>query len=513
MERFLTILEVSQKQAYIFSSNKLKDNITNSNAIEHVMSTSYFAQTAPKFFSKEKNFVYSGGGHTVLEFDKLKNAQEFTKKITYQIRKDYNGIEVFAATIQYEEITEDGMRKTPKDNLDKLIKTLERKKAIRRSAFHHGTFGVEQMDSGTLKPILVTSGIISNAYKNGHDTRTKDGPSQGYSYVSRFEDLGCDKYNSSFIAVVHIDGNAMGKRVKKVQDDFGDSNWEVFKEKMDDFSRQIDESFKKSYQEMEECVIKNMAGGRLNDLNLKDGNFPVRKIILAGDDVCFVSEGRIGLECAAIMLSKLKENGYAACAGVAIVHQKYPFYCAYEIAEKLCSNAKKLGVSLDKESGWEVSAIDWHIEYGELENSLEEIRGRYLSNDGGHLELRPYIVCAPDKLIKEEPFRQYQNFKTLVKHIQSDDIAYAKGKIKQLRQTLKHGELQTKYFLAFNKIEDIMIDGYYGIYEEIDYNRITIGEGRPMERKIFIKTHNSERHSYLFDAIEALDTFLSLEEL
>ncbi len=30
-------------------------------------------------------------------------------------------------------------------------------------------------------------------------------------------------------------------------------------------------------------------------LNLKNRSFPVRKLILAGDDVCFVTEGRIGL--------------------------------------------------------------------------------------------------------------------------------------------------------------------------------------------------------------------------
>ena len=38
MEHILTMLEVSQKQSYIFSSNKLKDNITNSAVIAWIMS-------------------------------------------------------------------------------------------------------------------------------------------------------------------------------------------------------------------------------------------------------------------------------------------------------------------------------------------------------------------------------------------------------------------------------------------------------------------------------------------
>ena len=38
MSRVITILEISQKQAYIYESNKLKDNIINSAVIAYVLS-------------------------------------------------------------------------------------------------------------------------------------------------------------------------------------------------------------------------------------------------------------------------------------------------------------------------------------------------------------------------------------------------------------------------------------------------------------------------------------------
>ena len=44
MSHFLTILEVSQKQAYIFSSNMLKDNVVNSAVIAWIMSPKYFSE-------------------------------------------------------------------------------------------------------------------------------------------------------------------------------------------------------------------------------------------------------------------------------------------------------------------------------------------------------------------------------------------------------------------------------------------------------------------------------------
>ncbi len=69
MQRYLTILEVSQKQAYIFASNKLKENIVNSEVIARILSPEYLTKVLRDTgYSDEKNMVYSGGGHTILEF-------------------------------------------------------------------------------------------------------------------------------------------------------------------------------------------------------------------------------------------------------------------------------------------------------------------------------------------------------------------------------------------------------------------------------------------------------------
>lgn len=95
MAHFLTILEVSQKQAYIFSSNMLKDNVVNSAVIAWIMSPEYFSEVIGDSFDKKKNVVYSGGGHVVLEFADRDTAKDFVMQITFQIHQDYPGIEVF----------------------------------------------------------------------------------------------------------------------------------------------------------------------------------------------------------------------------------------------------------------------------------------------------------------------------------------------------------------------------------------------------------------------------------
>ena len=69
MSKCLTILEVSQKQSYIFSSNKVKDNIVNSAVIAYVLGAKYIGEILQETnYVEEKNMVYSGGGHTILEF-------------------------------------------------------------------------------------------------------------------------------------------------------------------------------------------------------------------------------------------------------------------------------------------------------------------------------------------------------------------------------------------------------------------------------------------------------------
>lgn len=489
--RVLTILEVSQKQAYIFASNKLRDNITNSAEIAWILKPEYFkANIADTVFSEKENFVYEGGGHTVLTFATREQAVKFTRQITLQIHKEYPRIEVFAKTIEYDDT------KTPGENLKELTKQLERKKSIRRSAFHQGSFGIEKIDTNTQEPIAVRVGENGNIIELAKEKcmpdeeekidRDLSAEAAGYKRVYKFSRLGGSENESNFIAVVHIDGNAMGKRVENLYQKNQDADWNTYRDKMRTFSESIDEQYKEAYKDMVNVVVKNLKDKKLGQLDLRQNDFPVRRVITAGDDICFVAEGRIGIECARVFIEALgkkknkeDEEGYAACAGVAIVHQKYPFYRAYELAELLCSNAKKFGASLSPDgSGKEVSAIDWHIEFGEVGDTLDEIRESYVTADGESLVQRPYIISAPEEIMQKKPKRQYAKFRSAERKMQNEENAFAKGKIKELRRVLKQGEKETEYFLKFNKIEEL---------------------------------RQQVEPAQLFDAIELMDTFITLD--
>ena len=501
-ERYLVILEVSQKQAYIFSSNKLKDNIINSACIVKVTDSSYFAEKCADLYVKEDNYVYAGGGHTVLEFDSEEHAKSFLYEYSKSVMIDYPDMEIFTTLMKYDK------KETVGNNLKELTKRLEAKKAIRVSSFHQGTFGIEKLDTNTLKPKLLKAPLSD---KEERELLKNDCLiPQGFTFPEKFEDMG-----SSFISVVHIDGNSMGKRVTDLYNmlDENHTSWEEYKKKLREFSDGIDSAFKEAYKEMIDEVIANMVKA-----SYSNNMIPVRKVIISGDDVCFVSRGEIGIECARIFIEKLmkktndtdKQN-YYACGGIAIVHKKYPFFRAYELAEQLCSNAKKFNANIDKEgNGAHISSIDWHISYGELEDSVEDVRNDYATEDGATLELRPYIIDGDKNLTDKEPYRQYKHFTEIMRRLSDEDDAFARGKIKQLRNVLKKGEKETGRYLKFNSIDSITRISYRNIFAEMDLSKI--GSGVVDDGRIFLTTYDGKKRSILFDAIEIMDCFEELEE-
>lgn len=160
--RYLMILEVSQKQAYIFSSNKLKENIEHSENICQVTDIRYFqtiADMAGIPFSEEGNLVYSGGGHTVLEFEDKETAKSFAYAVSRTVRQEFAEIALFIKVMQYDE------SRTPGENLEQLTKELEVKKSVRKASFHQGSFGVERIEASARKPKALEGLIERIEYK------------------------------------------------------------------------------------------------------------------------------------------------------------------------------------------------------------------------------------------------------------------------------------------------------------------------------------------------------------
>ena len=485
MGKILVILEVSHKQDYIFANKALRENAHRSAQISYVTDSAFFSQAAGDLYSQEENLVYTGGGHTVLQFNSPEQAREFAQRVTTKAMLDFDGLELFVKQMPY------NPNLTPGDNLKELSRQLERKKALRRTSFQTTSLGIK------VRPETKDE---RDKYQSVHLIQ----PPEPYRFPLEFQELAGE---DNFIAVVHVDGNAMGRRVDHVSEAAG-NDWETCRAKLQRFSAAIQHDFESAFEQTVNELI------RCKDI--KSGVLPIRPVILAGDDVCFVTAGNLGLECARIFLKKLSilcnqedNTPYAACAGVVLVHVKYPFYQAYHLSEELCSNAKVFGAQLDPAG--RVCAMDWHIEFGQLKDNLSEIRQEYRTEDDKALSLRPVAVIMPKDCDRAASLRTYDFFRELCRSLKGEYGKTARGKIKDLRTAFKQGEVESRFFFQDKEIQRLLYHGFGAAYQGDarweKYRKILL-EGESMDKDPFqTLTVAGEDESYClyFDAIEMID--------
>ena len=148
---------------------------------------------------------------------------------------------------------------------------------------------------------------------------------------------------NDWIAIIHADGNGLGKVVQKVG-----KQKDVFRS----FSQQLDIATKEAANKAFESVA---------DMFKEKAIIPVRPVVLSGDDMTVIIRGDLALDYANAFITAFEETTkhylgrilqeqhvfaedkyyLTACAGIAYIKSSYPFYYGYQLAEDLCGQAKK----------------------------------------------------------------------------------------------------------------------------------------------------------------------------
>lgn len=551
MPKTLAILEVSQKQAYIFSSKFLKENRRRSRAIR-VATEELWMECLSESLTREerqRRLVYAGGGHIILQFESRKEAEETIRAITYRAYTDFAGMEMFAKLWDYDsdlpqrEERYQGLT-APAANLKELTRQLEIKKSLRAASFRRRSTGLEELDEVTFQPR--EPGRVLKLDPEPHPLIPEE--NLEYAHEQEFDGLAG---KDNFIAVVHIDGNNMGAKSQRVTEEAGD-DWKECCKKHQLFSESVERAFQTALWRTYKMVEEKQQAGELEELGITDCNIthPMKPVVAAGDDICFVTSGKLGIECAAYFLRALQNPNdprypigpdnhgapweaelepYSACAGVAMVHTKYPFHRAYELSEDLCSSAKRYAAELgqDKTEAERecISTIDWHIEFGQGRGSVSESREDYLTEDSGDgktkenpirsLTLRPLVVIGDG----EKSFRSYQFFLRLFDKLSNslteDDSErtrdkVARSKLKGLREPLKQGEWETKLYIRENGLNELEKWAYDQI-EGLHAGKRTQESFTPVEQEGQGEKRRYTQRSLSFDAIELVDHLMILD--
>lgn len=239
--------------------------------------------------------------------------------------------------------------------------------------------------------------------------------------ISKFlDDYVTKKGDESLLAVIFIDGNNMGNKVKaKTQ---GKTTYNDCVNELRTFSNQIDEIYVKKGLEdvknkLEQLRNKEIQENPDIDQNKINYKYSYRKIVAAGDEINIICNARIAYTIAKTYLESIKEQSrkleksgemgeFSSCAGIAIFHSHAPFSDAYKIAEECCESAKDIS---HEDKFKNECVIDFHYCQAGIDFSLEKIRKKE-----GAILGRPWILIGENDEMSDTIRKKYvlENYMT-----------------------------------------------------------------------------------------------------
>ena len=502
----LVLMEITGKQRYIFSSNRLKENV-GASAIIRKLTEEINEEECRR---SGGSMLQKGGGKSLVLFESKEAAKDFVKHYSRKVLVDFPGVELVVATIPYNKAA-----MAIWDVIENIYQKLEQKKMRRSHGVQQLSFGIETPCQSTGKPAVTfahmgkggkvpLSAETESKRKAAEESERQEGFAallpQGVSYSNEVDQLYKKEADNgkSYIGVVHLDGNRMGEKIHLIKAHFQQQQGtieqlnEAYLKAMSAFSEEVDQAYQQSFQEMALEIDRNRKV-LVEDTQIDKGFFPIRPLIIAGDDVSYVCNGKIAIESARLFLKFLSQKKVTvgerqipltACAGAAIVKGHYPFYKAYMFAEDLCQNAKYEMMQL---KGEESCLLDWHIEQGEISGSVRAIRQKhYQADDGSGLTMRP-LYLDPTK-----SWRNYRHFSRAFANITRKDTP--RSKIKQLREVFRKGQAASETYLRANDLQA----------KTITLLDVTDARGEN-------GFHEEAGICLYYDAIECMDLMISLE--
>ncbi|MFN8443267.1 MAG: hypothetical protein U0175_21000 [Caldilineaceae bacterium] len=582
----LTIVDTVGVQDYIFATNSLRQN-AGASFLADCATGSWVHEVLELLSSGKHNvlllsikedkydgrsiegdhlqaeLIYSGGGNAVLLFESLELAKQFTQELTRRVMLHAPGLRIAVNHTEFEWENEalGGKRGVLQSGgragvIQCALQSLKEHKQRTPPTYPTLGLGVSSRCVFTGLPVVDYDkdkrpvSAVADAKerqefnrKNIRDPQTAYGRLLGalefrnFAPARDFDKLGVSPDESSLIAVVHADGNGMGKRVEAMREQHKKPEQNrAYLNALRSFSASVKKASNLALQETLNLLIANVkitkkegkdiyyisaesgkdeleGAVKLAEIERKEQRasgerfyLPFRPIVLGGDDTTFVCEGRLGLSLAAYYVQKfteqtLSDGKKAHCrAGVALVPLHFPFARAYALAEEISKSArnsisewKKNPRMLDKDGG--ITAIDWHFAIGGMVRDLKDVRRLEYTSDGnldnearhGDMLMRPLRLDA-----HKDEWRSWPIFIETVKAFRESEVWRRRhNKVKALRTALRKGEKAVQQFRRLYSVKSLPeIHAQYGSFQESGWQG---------------------NHCAYFDAIEAVDRLIELD--
>lgn len=429
----LVILGAVSVQRYVFRSNKLKENVGASYLVKHALEQGLLEQMPGVDASAWHNLlegsdkardaerprpeaeaIYMAGGNAVLLFNESAAAQNAVYAWSKWLLEYAPGLRVAAGMA---EVGEKGLA----DAYDRALTQLGAQENALPLGNPLPALPIVRSCASTGQPAVFFD-PTSRSYLSAESSRKRravgttdrPGPAQDQAmrdfaeildgqeiFPLEMEDLGGSE-GQSRVAVVHVDGNDMGRELTSLRDAHCTAPDAEFVSALRTFAAGLRRAALLSFKDALLRLRDNLKALR-GDLATKPGIFPLRPLVYGGDDITFVCDARLGLPLAQHLLDRFSRQHIelprqrpvqlSACAGVAIVPAKFPFARACNLAESLCAGAKARRREARDSGSW----LDFQVLFGGAEQSLDAMRQRrFTAVSGEHLLWRPWPVVVPE---------------------------------------------------------------------------------------------------------------------
>lgn len=541
----LTIIDTIGIQSYIFASNRLRENLGASELVERAI-RAWVREALPSPHNLDDQsaiiadrriedapdlqaeLLLQGGGNAIIIFRDAAEARAMVGRLSRKLLTDAPGLSIAVAHVPFAWATPLGGERGA---MRALYQALAAAKQLRPAdaalpgqgvtlecrstglaAVDYARAQGEDDDGERPASADVLARIDADVLAGSRQrfaAMLPDAIRDRYALPERFDDLGRSEGVQSYLAVIHADGNGIGRRFAQlhVQEHPNRAHINALR----DLSQKVDragtlalgrtvtimtQAFASSERRDPDDPLVLFLAGLAEERKTGKPYLPFRPIVYGGDDVTFVCDGRLGLALAAEYLRQfhtatgevaLPGGPAHACAGVAIVKTHYPFARAYDLAEELCQGAKADLRAAGRDG--EESAIDWHFALSGLLTDLDTIRVReYTSDHHQPLVARPLTRFGSGT---RRSWGTWPAFEQLVTTLQMDpEWRERRNKVKELREVLRRGPDAVKRYREAFRLPELPV---------------TPG----MAAALATSGWDGDACGY-FDAIETLDFFVTL---
>ncbi|HPW24308.1 MAG TPA: hypothetical protein PL080_02985 [Candidatus Syntrophosphaera thermopropionivorans] len=412
-------------QNYIFSSNKLKDNIGASYIVSTLLnkvegkdlcknsSGDIKSDSGSENNEEEKGFC--GGGNLYLQCKTEDEAKNIVRNLSKRIFEKAPGLSFNAVILKAEEEKDFSYR------MQRLYQKMAEEKRTHHQITTLPSYGINaQCSAGPLSAqyldnsegsrkyiseVVQVKRIAAKRAESEFKDKYKEALGDDFEPTDEFLKISPLKGEDSHIAVVHIDGNGIGAIFSTLKTL---SDYQEFSNKL---NNDMQQALRETIKILEDKIRKgewDYNYKTVNEQNILKYILPLRPIYIGGDDITFVCEGRLGIELSCIFIEEvqklLNRDDVSFCAGVAIAKTNFPFFQIYKAADALCRSAKNKRLQDIKEEVAKKSDsyIDFHMINSSVYSNLEKVRKiQYTSISGKNiLYYRPYKLSEMKKQIE-----------------------------------------------------------------------------------------------------------------